>query len=316
MFQVIYLVDATEPFNFLIGPLFFLYISAKIDETRLKRVYYHFIPSLFYLFYSIFFHIKSTEYKYNSYLDQYHPELSRVFIPDGSFADPLILKSYVNELTIMSIAIYLLCSAIILYRAQRKNPEVPNRKRVFNILWVDVSFMTVILFIIVFVKVYYPHDLGDYIIIVAICIFIYAISFKVIRDSLFFKPPLIEKKYSKSALDEESKLRILKNLDEALKEKYYLNPSPSLPDLAKKINTSPNYLSQVINEKLNLTFLELINKYRIEEAKQLILDENLNETIEGIGYTVGFNSKSTFHSAFKKFTGLTPSEFKNSNRNM
>ncbi len=63
-------------------------------------------------------------------------------------------------------------------------------------------------------------------------------------------------------------------------------------------------------KKLGSSFLELINKYRIEEAKSLILDPKLNETIEGIGYSVGFNSKSTFHSAFKRITGQTPSEFK------
>ena len=46
MFQVIYLVDATDPLNFLIGPLFYLYIIAKVDESKLKKVYFHFIPSL------------------------------------------------------------------------------------------------------------------------------------------------------------------------------------------------------------------------------------------------------------------------------
>jgi AraC-like DNA-binding protein len=61
---------------------------------------------------------------------------------------------------------------------------------------------------------------------------------------------------------------------------------------------------------LGLTFHDLINTHRIEEAKKMILDPELNETIEGIAYLVGFNSKSTFHSAFKKFTGLTPSQFK------
>ena len=46
----------------------------------------------------------------------------------------------------------------------------------------------------------------------------------------------------------------------------------------------------------------------------MLLDQNLNETIEGIAYSVGFNSKSTFNSAFKKLTGKTPSEFRNSNQ--
>ena len=81
MFQVIYLVDATEPLNFLIGPLFFLYIVSKIDETKIKKPFYHFIPAIFYLLYSFFYHMQSIEVKYNSYIDQYHPELSFVEIP-------------------------------------------------------------------------------------------------------------------------------------------------------------------------------------------------------------------------------------------
>jgi YesN/AraC family two-component response regulator len=175
--------------------------------------------------------------------------------------------------------------------------------------------MFVILSTIIIVKLIYSHDLGDYIIIVAITLFIYSISFKVIRNSLFFNNVKTERKYSKSALDEETKNKILNKINVAMEQKYYLTTSPSLPQFAKMLNTSTNYVSQVINEKLNLTFLELIAKYRIEEAKKKLLDPNMNETIEGIGYAVGYNSKSTFHSAFKKFTGQTPLEFKNSQNN-
>lgn len=312
MFQVLYLVDATEPLNFLVGPLFFLYLLAKIDESKLKRVYLHFLPSLIYFLYSIFFHIQSLESKYNAYIDQYHPELEYIANIDGVFEDPLLFKHFINELTIISILIYLILSTILVYKSQATSS---NNSKVYRILWIDIVFMTVILLTIIFVKFTYPHDLGDYIIIVAISIFIYSISFKVIRGSLFFKNSFNEKKYTKSALDEETKSKIEQKVTQIMEEKYYLTTSPSLPELAKKINVSPNYVSQVINEKMGFSFLELINKYRIEEAKSLILDPSLNETIEGIGYSVGFNSKSTFHSAFKRFTGKTPSEFKNSKNN-
>lgn len=313
MFQVLYLVDATEPLNFLVGPLFFLYLLAKIDETRIKKIYYHFLPFVIYFFYSILFHVQSIESKYNAYISQYHPEMSFIPVLDGGFEDPLILKSIINELTMISIGAYLLMSAILVYKASSKKTGNNKNRKAFRILWIDVSFMAVILFTLIFVKTYFLYEFGDYIIIIAISIFIYAISFKVIRDSLFFKKELNEKKYTKSVLDDESKDKILSKITVIMEDKYYLNTTPSLPNLAKKINTSPNYVSQVINEKLNLTFLELIAKYRIEEAKSLILDPKLNETIEGIGYSVGYNSKSTFHSAFKRITGQTPAEFKNSN---
>ncbi len=70
----------------------------------------------------------------------------------------------------------------------------------------------------------------------------------------------------------------------------------------------------MINEKAGKTFFDLIAYYRIEEAKKMLLAGELNETIESIGYTVGYNSKSAFNSAFKKLTGSTPSEFKMQNQ--
>ena len=311
MFRVIYLVDATEPLNFLIGPMFYLYIIAKLDESRLKKISYHFIPFFIYLFYSLFFQVQSLEEKYNAYLDQYHPELDFIPLTTSGFKDPFYLKLFLNELTILSITVYLVFAIIRLYKTSKNENLDSKRKKLFSLLWIDCALMAAILFVLIFVKIYFTHDLGDYIIIITVTVFIYSISFKVIRDSIFFQKGQSERKYSKSILDEETKQKILeKTLNYIEKEKYFLSDSPSLQDLSKKINTIPNYISQVINEKLSINFPELISKYRIEEAKKILEDPFSNETIEGIAYSVGYSSKSTFHSAFKKFTGQTPAEYK------
>ena len=311
MFRVIYLVDATEPLNFLIGPMFYLYIIAKLDESRLKKISYHFIPFFIYLFYSLFFQVQSLEEKYNAYLDQYHPELDFIPLTTSGFKDPFYLKLFINELTILSITVYLVFAIIRLYKTSKNENPDSKRKKLFSLLWTDCTLMAAILFVLIFVKIYFTHDLGDYIIIITVTVFIYSISFKVIRDSIFFQKGQSERKYSKSILDEETKQKILeKTLNYIEKEKYFLSDSPSLQDLSKKINTIPNYISQVINEKLSINFPELISKYRIEEAKKILEDPFSNETIEGIAYSVGYSSKSTFHSAFKKFTGQTPAEYK------
>ena len=316
MFHVIYLVDASEPFNFLIGPTFFLYIAAKLDETRIKKVYYHFIPFFIYLAYSVLFLVQSAESKYNSYLDQYHPEMEFVPVTTLGFEDPLYLKSVVNELTVLSIAVYLVFAVIILYRTSRVEKHNEKRKKLFSLLWIDVSLMAFILAVLIFVKLSFTHDLGDYMIITAVTVFIYSISFKVVRESIFFHKGNFEPKYSKSVLDEESKSRIVEKITACMEnDKPFLNNSFSMQDLAKKIAVSPNYLSQVINEKLQLSFTEMVSKYRIEEAKKILLDPYSNDTVEGVGYSVGYSSKSTFHSAFKKFTGQTPAEYKASANN-
>jgi AraC-like DNA-binding protein len=67
----------------------------------------------------------------------------------------------------------------------------------------------------------------------------------------------------------------------------------------------------VINEKLNVSFFELIASYRVEEAKRILSGDNRNKiTVEEISEIVGYNSKTAFNNAFKKMTGKTPSEFR------
>jgi AraC-like DNA-binding protein len=62
---------------------------------------------------------------------------------------------------------------------------------------------------------------------------------------------------------------------------------------------------------LKKSFYDVINSYRVEEAKRLLLDEkNRNYTILSVGFEAGFNSKTTFNTVFKKFTGVTPTEYR------
>ncbi len=97
------------------------------------------------------------------------------------------------------------------------------------------------------------------------------------------------------------------------KEQLYLNPQLSLAELAELLTLSSKNLSQVINQSFGKNFYDLINSFRIEEAKKVMTqskDEKL--TVLEVMYQVGFNSKSSFNTAFKKETGQTPTEFKKS----
>ncbi|WP_378188190.1 helix-turn-helix domain-containing protein [Aquimarina sp. W85] len=91
-------------------------------------------------------------------------------------------------------------------------------------------------------------------------------------------------------------------------EELFKNPNITMPVLAKKINIRPQLLSQLLNNNLNKSFSQFINEYRIEEAIQLIKTKPYLK-IETIAEECGFNSNSTFYSAFKKITNTTPSKY-------
>jgi len=83
----------------------------------------------------------------------------------------------------------------------------------------------------------------------------------------------------------------------------------NLPKLAQRLSMSTHHLSQIINERLQKNFFEFVNQYRIEEAKNLLRDK-ANINVAEIGFEAGFSSVSAFNTAFKKYTGLSPSQFR------
>ena len=95
-------------------------------------------------------------------------------------------------------------------------------------------------------------------------------------------------------------------------EKPFLIPELTLNQLAEKVSIPPRSLSEVINSIFHQNFFDYINSYRIQEAKQLLMNSNDNKTILYILLEVGFNNKSVFNNAFKKHTGMTPTQWKKS----
>ena len=121
-----------------------------------------------------------------------------------------------------------------------------------------------------------------------------------------------EKKYEKAKLSEEVSTKCLENLFSLMdNEKIYRNPNIKIHDIAKKLSISHLYLSQIINLHTGMTFYTLLSLYRTSEVmEKLSLPENSNENIISIAYEAGFNTKSSFNSAFKKLTNMTPTEYR------
>ena len=119
-------------------------------------------------------------------------------------------------------------------------------------------------------------------------------------------------KYVGSGLPISEKKRIHNELLHYMEtHKPYLEPELTIVELAKMLSIKPKTLSQVINESLQQNFFDFINRYRIEEAKRLLKDpKDKNITVSEILYEVGFNSRSSFYALFKKYTGITPNDYK------
>ncbi len=109
--------------------------------------------------------------------------------------------------------------------------------------------------------------------------------------------------------DSEDLLKLKRYMDE---EKPFLNPSLTIQNVSASIQIPLRDLSLLINHKLNQHFYDFVNTYRIEHAMHILKDPAKNKlTILEILYDVGFNSKSSFNTAFKKQTGKTPTHYRN-----
>jgi AraC-like DNA-binding protein len=142
-------------------------------------------------------------------------------------------------------------------------------------------------------------------------IFAQLLVFKSMRQPLILFGLEQKPKYHGSPLTDLQKRQYLAQLEKIMSEqKPFLDPMLTLPQLARKAHIPPRYLSQVLNETLEQSFFDYINSRRIEESKRLLREKSLQgATVLEILLEVGFNSKSSFNSAFKRYTGMTPTAF-------
>ena len=105
---------------------------------------------------------------------------------------------------------------------------------------------------------------------------------------------------------------LMKKIDDYMESsQIFTNPELTIVDLSEGVDKHPKTVSEAINTVGKQNFNSYVNYYRIKKAEALLLaDDNTNLSVEGIGIESGFKSKSSFYSAFKKFTGTTPSRFK------
>jgi AraC-like DNA-binding protein len=96
-------------------------------------------------------------------------------------------------------------------------------------------------------------------------------------------------------------------------EMAFLRPDLTLPTLAACVDCSVNHLSQVINSGYGMSFFDYLNHHRVDYAKQLLSDQDGQiQSVLSIALAAGFNSNSSFYTAFRKASGQTPAQFRQS----
>lgn len=119
-------------------------------------------------------------------------------------------------------------------------------------------------------------------------------------------------KYARSGMTEAARALIGQRLAQRMaSEKIYQDANLTLASLADKIGTSPQLLSQYLNEALGMSFFEYINQARVEAVQRAMLDAATpHPTLLDLAFAAGFSSKSAFNASFKRVTGMTPSQWK------
>jgi AraC-like DNA-binding protein len=170
---------------------------------------------------------------------------------------------------------------------------------------------------------YYLINISD----IAIFLILFYCGFHIVQQREIFEltmqgkvlteKEIAEQIYAKKEvlIAEHLMLEIANNLEKVMKEeKPYLNKNLSLKLLADKLNSSTHIVSYVLNTHYNVNFYNYINNFRFDYCKALLKNPKKQHlSIEGMALEGGFGSKSTFNTLFKKQSGMTPTQYKNTN---
>jgi AraC-like DNA-binding protein len=298
------------PFSLVYMPLLFMYAkSVAYKDWRLKPVHgLMLIPSIIVLVLSIVtYHVHDAETK-------------RKLLAAGMYS-----PAFWNAYTLVYYAQvfgYLAASLAVLKKFTKGLKEYFSSIEKIDLSWlrtVLIGFLGV--YGVVFLSDGYRIMTGrinaglDLVMNASFLAFAVLLMFEALKQQDAFEG-LDEKPKSKGLLlDTAVKKQYMEKLKEVMaSDKPYLVPSITLDQLAGKMSVPPRHLSYLINTSLNQNFFDLINSYRIEEAKNILRGKaESRRTVLEVLYEVGFNSKSVFNTAFKKHTGVTPREFKKLN---
>ncbi|MBV1908400.1 MAG: helix-turn-helix domain-containing protein [Kangiellaceae bacterium] len=308
-----------DPFQLLIGPLFYLYLLKKNERV---------IERLTLIAYTLPFVLASV------FLAWFVANLDSKVMrsPTAQY-----LSSGLSFVIYLQIGIYyFICHKQIKRLEQQLKDSCSNIDRI-NQNWVEQILLILVigysgitlLYLSNHAAIYLPVNKSITVILAGITYLMVYRTFRRpeiftdIKISIEPKPEVEEhsnskekNKYQKSGLtSNQVGVIYIRVQNYMVKHKPFIEPELSLGSLARRLQLSNHHLSQVINHKQEVNFYDFINSYRIDEVKQqLIAQQNIGRPILTIALEAGFNSKATFNRIFKERVQTTPSQYRKENR--
>lgn len=318
-FEVVdYFKPGIIPILFLFGPLLYLYVSSlSIENFSLKKSHLlHLLPML-----AVALH-RST-------IDVVSISSSSNLSENPSFIYNKIYYSFL----LVSLFLYWFLSLKLILKHRKEIPfQFSNYTAKNSLSWlVFVLSLFLVLFIADFVGTFLIRVLDLKVMKISflyqnLTLFTFIMIFFGINQSSIYKTQKIsgkendipenhekiESKPARSVLNDTQIEELTATIIQYLKtKKPYLNPEYSLQMMADDLNISRHKLSETINSGQKKNFYKLINEFRVQEVKEMLLNPVFSHySVLGVGLECGFNSKSSFNRIFKEETGFTPSEFK------
>lgn len=304
----------TNPFLSLL----LLVLSIRI----LKSVFFYFDPSISNIFIQIglsacvligpllYLYLKSYEAENSNWIKHIIPYL--IIISVLGFFFPYVENQAIWSDWIVCV-IYLQWFLYIVFSLKYLKPILQKLKEKQSLKNIDIWLLSIYLGVVFIwlaynIAAYTSYIVGALSFTFVLYLIVLLLIFRNSNSSTFFEE---KEKYKNKEIDRETLNLIGQKISIITEKELFLNPNFNLEEAAKELKVTKHILSQYVNEILGKSFSNLVKEYRVEKAKKLLETEK-NYTIESLGYDSGFNSKSTFFTAFKKITGFTPAEYQKS----
>ncbi|MDR2235350.1 MAG: AraC family transcriptional regulator [Chryseobacterium sp.] len=227
--------------------------------------------------------------------------------------------------------VYFIASFLVIKKSETvylenyTNPNISALNALYKItiLYYALHFIVLIRWLVTFIFGWGKVEIRDWIVCLDGFAFLFCTCwylFVALNNPEFFRgvnadlKPITEEapKQKISPLLVEEKNKQIEFLKDFMREKEpYLDSSLTIQDLSEQVKMPVKDLSALINLYMDKHFFDFVNEYRIEKAMQILKDPSQKElTVLEILYQVGFNSKSSFNTSFKKYTGKTPTDFR------